>query len=95
MIIETPKEIIEVVKGGMNSPFWVNGIKKVLEDYIQIFTNKITGDIAMSEGETRDNLIIERRAYKNLLQLPEKIIMEAKAEVGEEPKGIINDRKID
>ncbi len=91
MMIETPKEIIEVVKGGMNSSFWVNGIKKVLEDYIQIFTDKITGDIAMAEGETRDNLIIERRAYKNLLQLPEKIIAEEKAEVGEEPKGIIND----
>ena len=92
MNIEIPKEIIKVVKGGMNSSFWVNGLKKVLEDYIRILTDKITGDIPMTEGETRDDLLLERRAYKNLLTLPEKILEDSKIESsGEKPTGIQND----
>ena len=92
MNIEIPKEIIKVVKGGMNSSFWVNGLKKVLEDYIRILTDKITGDIPMTEGEKRDDLLLERRAYKNLLTLPEKILEDSKIEsLDKKPTGIPND----
>lgn len=93
MTNEIPKEIIKAIKGGMNGSFWNNGLKKVLEDFIRILTDKITGDIGMEKDETREGLILKRRAYKDLLELPEIILAEEKENKGEpeENKGIPED----
>jgi uncharacterized protein with gpF-like domain len=91
---DIPKKVIKAVKEGMNSPFWTDGLKKVLEDYIQILTDKITGDISIVEGENENDLKSERRAYKNLLTLPEKILEDEKENKNppkDENKGIADD----
>lgn len=94
MTNEIPKRVIKVIKNGMNSPFWTQGLKKVLEDYIEVLTNKITGDIPMVEGENRELLLVKRRAYKDLLTLPENILEDEKENEnppGDKNKGIPDD----
>ena len=92
---EIPKKIVKAVKNGMGQPFWRQGLRPALEGIVNVLTDKITGDIPMDKDETREELLLKRRAFKDLLELPETILEDSgevppeKAEEGGD--GILDD----
>lgn len=74
-----PTQIIEAIKGGVSSPFWKEGLKKILDDDIIVLTNRIVGDTKEDlTDEQRNHLIDLRKIYRNIVELPERIMGEKK-----------------
>ena len=83
-MLDFEQNIKENVRTIINHPGWKDGLKIVLQDYIDELTKRIVGDSneELSE-EQRNDLIRIRRCYRNLLNLPERILGEE-----EEPEKI-------
>lgn len=71
---ELSKSIKDAIKGGLNQPFWLKGLKPMLEDDVNVLTQRITGETTESISDERRNQLIEvLRAYKSLLNLSERM----------------------
>ena len=84
-----PKEVIEAIRGGINSPFWIQGVKIILEDEIANLSVQILEDKKgdrLSDVE-RNHKIDVRLIVKNLKEVIEELAKpeEKKNDEGKEP----------
>lgn len=71
------QQIKDAIKGGINSSFWKEGLKKILDDDIITLTDRIVGDTKEDlTDEQRNHLIDLRKIYRNIVELPERILGE-------------------
>ena len=75
---EVPKKVIEAIKSGIHLPFWLKGVKWLLEDEMKVLGEQILEDRKGERisDEKRNHLIDLRLIVKNLIKEVEDLATE-------------------